>query len=222
MSKVELHAHSYASYDLNLRPLDIVRLCKKKGIDKLAITDHHSIRGALEIQTFAPELIIIGEEIMTTQGELLAYFVKEEVPRGLSPIEVIDNLKAQGAIISVPHPFDRWRTGAWQEVNLLALLPFIDAIEVFNSRCVFKKDNERALAFAQKFGLLSTVGSDAHNSKEFGHAVLIMKNTPNNAEEFLSGLSQGEALCQSTLLASQVSSMIKWTFKEIFHSTKKK
>ena len=76
------------------------------------------------------------------------------MPRGLTPQAAIARLKDQGAVISVPHPFDRWRSGAWREADLIASLPLIDAIEVFNSRCVFKADNARALAFAQMHGKL--------------------------------------------------------------------
>src|SRR5512140_69845 len=154
--------------------MDLARACRDKGIDKLAITDHHSIRGALELRALAPDLAIVGEEVMTTQGELLAYFVEEEVPRGLTPTAAIARLKDQGAVISVPHPFDRWRSGAWHEADLIAILPLIDAIEVFNARCVFRADNARALAFAQQHGKLCSVGSDAHYRLELGHAVLSM------------------------------------------------
>ena len=183
MAIVELHSHSSASYDSRLKPADIVQACREKGIAKLALTDHHSIRGALELHALAPELVIVGEEIMTTQGELLAYFVEEEVPRGLTPREAIARLKAQGAVISVPHPFDRWRSGAWREADLITILPEVDAIEVFNSRCVFKGDNARALAFAQQHGKLCAVGSDAHYQLELGHAVVKMPHLPNTPAE---------------------------------------
>jgi predicted metal-dependent phosphoesterase TrpH len=168
---VELHAHSIASKDCLMRPADIVRTCQRRGIDRLAITDHNTIAGALQVQALAPELIIVGEEIMTTQGELLAYYVREEVPRGLTPAETIARLRAQGAAISVSHPFDRLRKGAWQEADLAAILPLVDAIEVFNARCIFADDNRRALAFARQHGIAGTVGSDAHSHLELGRAV---------------------------------------------------
>jgi predicted metal-dependent phosphoesterase TrpH len=202
--------------------VDIVRACQEKGIDKLAITDHHSIRGALELRALAPELVILGEEILTTQGELLAYFVEEEVPRGLTPQETIARLKAQGAVISVPHPFDRWRSGAWRESDLATIAPLIDAIEVFNSRCVFKADNARALAFARQHGKLCSVGSDAHYRLELGHAVLKLPERPNTAAELLEGLAQAEAICRPTFPLVHIFNMATWTMKEVSQSATKK
>ncbi|MGH2523747.1 MAG: PHP domain-containing protein, partial [Anaerolineales bacterium] len=140
MLTLELHAHTYASGDCLMRPADIGRACARKGIHRLAVTDHNTIRGALELQQLAPELVIVGEEIMTTQGELLAYFVSEAVPPDLSPTETIARLRAQGAAISVSHPFDRLRKGAWREADLVAIAPWVDAIEVFNARCIFPED----------------------------------------------------------------------------------
>lgn len=222
MAIVELHSHSHASYDSRLRPVDIVQACREKGIDKLAITDHHSIRGALELRVLAPELVIVGEEIMTTQGELLAYFVEEEVPRSLTPQETIARLKAQGAVISVPHPFDRWRSGAWRESDLAAIVPLIDAIEVFNSRCVFKADNARALAFAHQHGKLCSVGSDAHYRLELGHAVLKLPKRPDTAAELLAGLTHAEAIYRQTFPLVHILNMAAWTMREVSHSVAKK
>ncbi len=219
---VELHAHSAASYDSRLQPAEIMRACREKGIDKIALTDHHSLRGALELRALAPELVIVGEEIMTTQGELLAYFVEEEVPRGLTPREAIARLKDQGAVISVPHPFDRWRSGAWREADLLAILPSIDAIEVFNSRCVFKADNARALTFAQQHGKLCSVGSDAHYRLELGHAVLSVPQAPNTAAELLTGWATAESICQSSNPLVHSLNMLTWTKHEITRAAARK
>src|SRR5262245_59672223 len=130
MLTLELHSHTYASGDCLMRPADIVKTCQRKAITKLAVTDHNTLRGALELQAIAPELVIIGEEIMTTQGELLGYFLKEKIPPKLSPAETITRLRAQGAAISVSHPFDRLRKGAWHESDLAAIIELVDAIEV--------------------------------------------------------------------------------------------
>src|SRR3970282_2279336 len=168
MLTLELHSHTHASGDCLMRPADIVRTCERKGLHQLAVTDHDTPRGARELRALAPELVIGGEEIMTTQGELLAYFVTEEIPPGLSPAETIARLRGQGAGISVSHPFGRLRKGAWREADLAAILPLVDAIEVFNARCIYPEDNARALAFAQDHAKLGTVGSDAHSHRELG------------------------------------------------------
>jgi hypothetical protein len=174
MWRVELHAHTYYSKDSLLRPEKIIQACTTKGIDKLAITDHNTISGALELQGLAPDLIIVGEEIMTTEGELLAFFVQELVPPGLTPQETLDCLRDQGAFISVSHPLDRLRHGAWKKEVLLEIIDQVDALEVFNARCVFSADNAAALALAQRYGKLKTVGSDAHTAREMGRATVEM------------------------------------------------
>jgi hypothetical protein len=117
-----------------------------------------------------PERVIVGEEIMTTRGEILAAFVSEEIPPGLSPLETIRRLKEQGAFISVSHPFDRLRKGGWLEQDLLEILPQVDAIEVYNSRCMLPSFNWEAQRFAEKHNLAGTVGSDAHAAFELGKA----------------------------------------------------
>ncbi len=168
---VDLHAHTLWSKDC-LMPFDkIIRLCKQRGIDRIAITDHNTADGALAMQKLAPDLVLVGEEIMTTQGEILAYFVQESVPAELSPDETIRRLRDQGAVISVSHPFDQLRKGAWREEDLLKIIDQVDAIEIFNARCTFASDNEKAIEFAQRHNLIGTVGSDAHTTLEYGRAM---------------------------------------------------
>lgn len=171
--RVELHMHTYASKD-SLVPIDrLLACCARKGIDRIAITDHNEIRGALEAKALDPERVIVGEEIATTEGELIGYFMSERIPPGLEPIKAVNQLRKQGAVISVAHPFDSTRTHHWQPGNLIALSPFLDAIETFNARCLFPMPNELAAAFADDYGLLETVGSDAHSLYELGRATLI-------------------------------------------------
>jgi predicted metal-dependent phosphoesterase TrpH len=139
------------------------------------VTDHNTIAGARAAQMIDPERVIVGEEIMTTRGEILAAFVSEEIPRGLTPRETIRRLRQQGAFISVSHPFDQWRSGHWQEDDLLEILPEVDAIEVYNSRCMLPRFNQRAQRLAEKHRLAGTVGSDAHASFELGQSLMILE-----------------------------------------------
>lgn len=155
-----------------MRPEKIVALCRRRGIDRLCVTDHNTIQGALEMKSLAPDLVVVGEEVFTTRGELLGYYVTELVPPGLSPRETIERLRRQGAAISVPHPFDHARKGAWQEDDLLATLPLVDAIEVFNARALLRDSNQRAGELARRHGKPGAVGSDAHSYRELGRAVL--------------------------------------------------
>ena len=174
MISLEFHCHTNASKDSLTRPADLVLAARRKGIDHVVVTDHNSIAGAREAQAIDPELIIIGEEIMTTRGEILAAFVLEEIPAGLTPQETIRRLKEQDAFISVSHPFDEMRKGGWKESDLLEILPFVDAIEVYNSRCMFPRFNRRAKEFAEKHNIAGTAGSDAHAAFELGRSLLLL------------------------------------------------
>jgi predicted metal-dependent phosphoesterase TrpH len=174
MISLEFHCHTHASKDSLTHPADLIAAARRKGIDRLVITDHNSIWGAREAQAIDPDLVIVGEEIMTTKGEILAAFVQEEIPARLSPQETIKLLKEQGAFISVSHPFDELREGGWKESDLLEILPLVDAIEVYNSRCMFPRFNRRARAFAERHNLAGTVGSDAHAAFEVGRSLLLL------------------------------------------------
>lgn len=174
MVRIDFHTHTFASKDSLTSPEALIRAARKRGLDRVVVTDHNTLAGARAAHALAPELVIIGEEIMTTQGELLAAFVTEEVPPGLSPEETIRRLREQGAFISVSHPFDRWRCGAWRLEDLLRILPLIDAIEVFNARCYSAEENHQAQALAQQYGIAGTAGSDAHTTFEVGSAFLLL------------------------------------------------
>ncbi|HET9908907.1 MAG TPA: PHP domain-containing protein [Anaerolineales bacterium] len=175
MLKVEFHCHTSASGDSLTRPRALVDTCRRKGIDRVIVTDHNSIEGARAAYQIDPELVIVGEEIATTRGEILAAFVTEEIPKGLSPAETIRRLKNQGAFISVSHPFDEWRSGGWREEDLLEILPEVDAIEVYNSRCMLPRFNREARTFAEKHNIPGTVGSDAHAAFELGRSLIILE-----------------------------------------------
>jgi len=174
MIQVEFHCHTEYSPDSRLRVPDLIAISRKKGLDRVIITDHNEIRGAQLAYKIAPDLIIIGEEILTTEGELLAAYVQEKIPKGLPPEIAIKALRDQGAFISVSHPFDSARNGAWQERDLRRIIPLVDAIEVFNSRCISDQANQQAIHFAEKFSLCGTVGSDAHAGFELGRSRLIL------------------------------------------------
>jgi predicted metal-dependent phosphoesterase TrpH len=138
------------------------------------VTDHNAVVGAFLARELEPFLFIVGEEIMTQQGELLAIFVQELVPAGLTASEAIARLRSQGAFISVSHPFDSARSGHWQLDDLVSILPNIDAVEVFNSRCLSPKSNTLAFDFSLKYHLPGTVGSDSHSLREVGTSTLIL------------------------------------------------
>ncbi len=174
MLRVEFHCHTVFSKDSLLQPQKLLEACRRKGIDRVIITDHNTTAGAKVAQSLDSPRVIVGEEIMTTEGEILAAFVTEEIPARLSPEETIQRLRVQKAFISVSHPFDASRQGGWQEKDLLRILPLVDAIEVYNSRCMLPSYNQQAMEFAHRHEVPGTVGSDAHTAFELGRSVLML------------------------------------------------
>lgn len=180
MFTVESHCHTNASGDCLVRPENLVAACRQRGVDRVIITDHNSIAGAQAAKKLDPERVIVGEEVLTTKGELLTAFVTQEIPRRLEPLEAIKRLRDQGAFISVSHPFDPRRSG-WTEEDLIELAPLVDAIETFNARNILPSYNLRAREFASQHGLPGTAGSDAHTVFELGRAVMLLPDF-NNAD----------------------------------------
>ena len=167
MISIDFHTHTFISKDSLTAPEKLIETARKRKLERVVVTDHNSIRGAQLTYTLAPDLIIVGEEIKTAKGEILAAFVKEEIPAKLPPLETIQRLRDQGAFISVSHPFDN-RSGAWELDDLLQITPLVDAIEVFNARIMKPDANTLAEAFAHEHHLGGTAGSDAHAPFELG------------------------------------------------------
>ena len=174
MISIDFHTHTSTSKDSLTSPERFVMAARRKKLDRVVVTDHNGIAGAQAAHDLDPQRIIVGEEIMTTKGEILAAFMTEEIPRGLSPHETIKRLRDQGAFISVSHPFDSWRNGAWKLKDLLEISPLVDAIEIFNARCTNAIDNQKAVDFALEHHLPGTAGSDAHAAFELGKARLAL------------------------------------------------
>ncbi|HNY94161.1 MAG TPA: PHP domain-containing protein [Flexilinea sp.] len=128
MIKADFHLHTEYSPDSIAKLEDLYQKAQKIGLGKLIITDHNTIAGAVKIQRKYPDFVVIGEEILTTSGEILAYFVQEEIPEGLEPIEALKRLKDQGAFISLAHPY------AFMIDRLESLLDagLLDAVELVN------------------------------------------------------------------------------------------
>lgn len=179
---VDFHTHTCASEDSLITPGHLIDVCKRKGVNRVVVTDHNTIVGAHAAKNLDPDLVIIGEEIMTTHGEILAAFVSEEIPPHLSPRETIYRLRSQGSFISISHPFDTMRSGGWNIKDLIEITPMIDAIEVFNARCISPSFNRRAKDFANKHSLAGTAGSDAHTSFELGRGLVVLLPFSNSTE----------------------------------------
>ncbi len=196
MIKADLHIHTAYSPDATTSLDQVVSRCLKLGINCIAVTDHNTILGALRVREMAPFPVIVGEEINTCSGEIIGYFLTEEIPPRLPAEETVRRIKEQGGLVCIPHPFDRLRFSALRRQTLEMILPQVDIIEVFNSRVLLPRHNLRALHFAQENGLLLSAGSDAHVPSEIGRAYVAMPEF-NDKEEFCQALAQGVVIGKS-------------------------
>jgi len=170
--KADLHVHTEYSPDC-LTSLDrVIRNCRLQGIDCIAVTDHNEIKGALLLQERAPFKVIVGEEIRTDRGEIIGYFLTRKIAPGLSPARTVYEIKAQGGLVCIPHPFDRLRRSRLDYGALGEIENEIDIIEVFNSRNVYSEDNRKAREYALARGRAASVGTDAHWPWEIGRAYI--------------------------------------------------
>jgi len=165
-----MHGHTYHSKDSRLQPRRIVERARAMGLDAICITDHNEIHGAFEVAALGVLPVIIGEEVKTSEGEIIGLFLKEHIPSLMSPRETIAAIKEQGGIVYVPHPFDSYRGSRLQRPALLSLVDSIDVLEVFNARNLRQSQNDAALSFAREHGLRLGAGSDSHTLLEIGHA----------------------------------------------------
>ena len=187
--RADFHMHTHYSKDCATPPKSLVERAVRVGLTCIAVTDHNTIRGALEARQLAPPglRVIVAEEIKTPFGEITGFFLGEPVPRGLSPKETCERIKAQGGLVSIPHPFDRVRRSVLDPAMLESILPYIDIVEVFNARTTLLKDSNKALEFAKAHNFLTGAGSDAHTARELGHVAIEMPPFT-NVEEFRDSL----------------------------------
>ena len=189
MLKADFHLHTKYSInkDCKMSLEEIIARCQKMGINCIAVSDHGTVEGALQMQKIAPFKVIVAEEILTPQGEIVGMFLKETIPSGISVEEAVASIKAQGGLVSIPHPFDPLRGLRLDKNKLANLAEQLDMIEVFNARGPFLGPVAKAKALALKYNLPSTAGSDAHYPFEIGHTYVEMPEF-NGKDEFLQAL----------------------------------
>jgi len=199
----DLHMHTSWSNDCSIEVGDLLDHAEAEGLGAIAVTDHNVFGGALEAVERARgrRLVVIpGEEIKTDgQGEVIGLFLREEIPRGLSFADTVEAIRAQGALVYVPHPFDRMHAIP-DAATLHRHLAEIDVFEVYNARLLFEAYNEEALRFARKYNLTAAAGSDAHVLPGLGTGAVRMRRF-NGAEEFLVSLRSAEILRRPRSLA---------------------
>jgi predicted metal-dependent phosphoesterase TrpH len=191
MIDLELHCHTRYSPDSLVKLPDLIARARGAGLHKLAITDHSEIEGALLAQQMAPDLIIVGEEAMTEEGELLCYFITDLIPDGLMLEEAIDRVHAQGGICGPSHPLDPRRHGIGSE-NLIRFHNKFDFVETFNARTRDHARNEDAIVLAQRLEMHGIACSDAHTLQEVGISRTRFPKDIASAHDFLRELPGAE------------------------------
>lgn len=210
MLKADLHVHTDCSGDCLMSVEKIIKMCLKKGINCIAVTDHNTVEGAFLLQKRAPFRVIIGEEIKTSEGEIIGYFLQEEIESGLTPEETVARIKAQGGLVCVPHPFDRLRTSRLSSAALDRIIDRVDLLEVFNSRNVFVADNDMALRLAAERGIPMTAGSDAHWPGEIGTSYVEVADFT-GAEDFCRVMAESRRITgKSGIIVHIGTKLVKW------------
>ncbi len=191
---VDLHMHTDHSYDCATPVEVLLAEARGRGLGAIAITDHNEISGALEAREKADGLtVIVGEEVKTAeQGEVIGLFIEEKIPRGMTLQETIAEIKRQGGLVYVPHPFDRMHSVPDYE-HLLTVIDDVDAIEVFNPRIAIAEFNEEAVRFAAKYRIPAGAGSDAHVPQGLGSVRIRMRDF-DGPEEFLQSLRDADII----------------------------
>ena len=191
---VDLHMHTDHSGDCATPVEALLGEAKARGLGAIAVTDHNEISGALEAREKADGIkVIVGEEVKTAdQGEVIGLFIEEKIPRGGTLQEVIAEIKRQGGLVYVPHPFDRLHAVPDYR-HLLDVLDDVDAIEVFNPRVAISSFNEEAVRFAEKYRIVGGAGSDAHVTAGLGSVRIRMRDF-DGPQEFLESLRDADII----------------------------
>ncbi|MDX6663459.1 MAG: hypothetical protein QOG09_1561 [Solirubrobacterales bacterium] len=192
---VDLHMHTDHSPDCATPVEVLLETARDRGLGAIAITDHNEVSGALEAREIAAGMdgieVIVAEEIKTAeQGEVIGLFLERKIERGLTMAETIAAIRAQGGLVYMPHPFDRFHSVPDYE-HLLDVVEEIDILEVFNPRIAVTAFNEEAVRFAAKYGIVAGAGSDSHVAQGLG-SVRVRVRDFDGPEEFLEAMRDAD------------------------------
>lgn len=177
MYKVDLHTHSEASPDGGITAAQYRAALFGGIIDYVAITDHNRIDFALDLRQEIGNQIIVGEEIMSSQGEIIGLFLSRPVAAGLSPQATIEAIRAQNGLVYIPHPFETVRKGLHPAV-LEELAGDIDILEVYNGRAFAQDRSSQAVVWAKFNRVAGAAGSDAHGRRGLGKTYTSIADIP--------------------------------------------
>jgi glycosyltransferase involved in cell wall biosynthesis len=199
---VDLHMHTDHSHDCATPVEVLLATARDQGLGAIAVTDHNLVSGAHEAHAKAAEFgvkVIVAEEVKTaSQGEVIGLFIDELIPRGLTLAATVAEIKRQGGLVYVPHPFDRMHAVPDYE-HLLTIIEDIDLMEVYNPRVAIGSFNEEAERFAAKYRILAGAGSDSHVAQGLGSVRVRMKDF-DGPQEFLESLRSAEILTKPSSL----------------------
>jgi len=180
MLRVDLHLHSNFSHDGQSTLEALIERSRECGLDRIALTDHNTVEGALDLARMAPELTIVGEEVKTRGGEVIGLFITEQLPPYLMAEEVMDRIHAMGGLSYLPHPLDRRRSNFRPE-RVVELADRIDIIETYNPWCDATA-NAAAAKLAADLGKVAATGSDSHSVRELGRSWMEIEDYESPAE----------------------------------------
>lgn len=160
------HIHTNYSVDGYNSFHQLYRHANKNKIDVLAITDHDRIDGATDFlkwiraKHITDLQIVTGEEITCSDGtHIIGLFLKNAI-RAKKPLEVVKEIKAQGAFVYFPHP--ERHDGILNSADMEDVLPWGDFYEYFNAK-INNDYNETAVNKLSHYNHLKPLGgSDAH------------------------------------------------------------
>lgn len=167
MHKIDLHTHSKLSPDGALTEKQYRFALESGLLDYVAVTDHNRIDYAVKLKDALGKKIIIGEEIMTDNGEIIGLFLKKAIKPGLTPKETAAQIKKQGGLVYIPHPFETVRKGMPKKA-LDEIASYVDIIETFNGRAFFQNKSKAATTWALDHNKPGAASSDAHGIKGIG------------------------------------------------------
>jgi predicted metal-dependent phosphoesterase TrpH len=189
--RMDMHLHTHRSFDCLSRPDAILRAAKERGIDRLVVTDHNEIEGALELHALDPDRVLVGEEVKTREGfDVIGILLTERIPKRTPAREACLWIHDQGGVVYLPHPFDMGRSGAGDRL-LAEVVDLIDVVEVHNARCLRRSLNDRAGEWAARHGKLRGCGSDAHTVREVGASYVEVPAFEATREGLLAALAAG-------------------------------
>ena len=225
---LDLHCHTSASFDSLASPASVARTAAARGLTHLAITDHGTIEGALAARDAAPDglTILVGEEVRTQAGDLIAVFLSRAIPQGLPAAEVIAAIREQGGLVGMPHPFDRFRgsvgrgsgargSSGGRDAALIELSASVDWIEAWNARLLVGDGNTRAAQLAAERGVPGVAVSDAHTTVEVGVASTVVRGDPSTPDGLRAALAGERQLMTGrasvyTRLVTPAAKLVTW------------